>query len=234
MTAAGTAAGTALVTGASRGIGRAVAVRLAERGMDVALLARTQADLDQTQAAIEALGRRAVVLPCDVSRSADVDRAAKAAVRELGPPTVVVSCAGIVRRALVHETTEEDWDRVIDVNLKGTFLVTRALLPSMLEAKRGRFVAIASISATLGSPGQSAYAASKWGVVGFTKSLAEELQGTNLQALVLLPGSVATSMLAGSGFPPQMTAGEVAGVVAYAALDAPDAMNGSAIEIFGP
>jgi 3-oxoacyl-[acyl-carrier protein] reductase len=202
--------------------------------MDVALLARTASELEQTRAAIEPLGRRALVLPCDVSRSADVDRATKAAVRELGPPNVVVSCAGIVRRALVHQTTEEDWDSVIDVNLKGTFLVTRALLPSMLEAKRGRFVAIASISATIGTPGQSAYVASKWGVVGFTKSLAEELRETGLSALALLPGSVATSMLAGSGFPPQMTAAEVAGVVAYAALDAPDAMNGSAIEMFGP
>jgi len=229
-----TGAGAALVTGAGRGIGRAVAIRLAERGMDVALLARTASELEQTRAAIEPLGPRALVLPCDVSRSADVDRAAKAAVRELGPPRVVVSCAGIVRRALVHQTTEEDWDSVIDVNLKGTFLVTRALLPSMLEAKRGRFVAIASISATIGSPGQSAYAASKWGLVGFTKSLAEELRETGLSALALLPGSVATSMLAGSGFPPQMTAAEVAGVVAYAALDAPDAMNGSAIEMFGP
>ena len=222
------------MTGAGRGIGRAVAIRLAERGMDVALLARTASELEETRAAIEPLGRRALVLPCDVSRSADVDRATKAAVRELGPPRVVVSCAGIVRRALVHQTTEEDWDSVIDVNLKGTFLVTRALLPSMLEAKRGRFVAIVSISATIGSPGQSAYAASKWGVVGFTKSLAEELRETGLSALALLPGSVATSMLAGSGFPPQMTAAEVAGVVAYAALDAPDAMNGSAIEMFGP
>jgi 3-oxoacyl-[acyl-carrier protein] reductase len=99
---------------------------------------------------------------------------------------------------------------------------------------RGRLVAIASISATLGTPRQSAYVASKWGVVGFTKSLAEELRGTQLQAMVLLPGSVDTSMLVGSGFAPQMTAMDVAGAVEYAAIDAPDAMNGSAIEIFGP
>jgi 3-oxoacyl-[acyl-carrier protein] reductase len=200
----------------------------------VALLGRTESELEETRAAIEPLGQRAIALPCDVSRSADVEGAAKAAMRELGPPSVVMNCAGVVHRALVHETAEEDWDRVLDVNLKGTFLVTRAFLPSMLEAKRGRFVAIASISATLGSPKQAAYAASKWGVVGFAKSLAEELRQTPLQSLVLLPGSVATSMLAGSGFAPQMTAADVAGVVVYAALDAPDAMNGSAIEIFGP
>ena len=226
--------GVALVTGAGRGIGRAVAIRLAERGLDVALVSQNATELDETRAAIEPLGRRALVLPCDVSKSSEVERAAKTTVRELGAPRVVVSSAGIVRRARVHETTEEDWDRVMDVNLKGTFLVTRALLPSMLEAKRGRFVAIASISATMGSPRQSAYAASKWGVVGFTKSLAEELRETGLQTLVLLPGSVSTAMLEGSGFPAQMTPDEVAGVVVYAALDAPDAMNGSAIEVFGP
>lgn len=224
---------TAVVTGAGRGIGRAVAIRLAERGMDVALLARTSSELEQTRRAIEPKGPRALVVPCDVSTSADVDRAVRVVLSDLGPPKVVVSCAGIVHRAMVHETTEEDWDRVIDVNLKGTFLVTRALLPSMLAEKRGRFVAIASISATLGTARQSAYVASKWGVVGFTKSLAEELRHTNLQTLVLLPGSVATSMLVGSGFPPRMTAEDVAGVAAYAALDAPDAMNGSAIEVFG-
>jgi NAD(P)-dependent dehydrogenase (short-subunit alcohol dehydrogenase family) len=226
--------GVALVTGAGRGIGRAVAIRLAERGLDVALVSRSATELEETRAAIEPLGRRALVLPCDVSKSSEVDRAANATVRELGTPRVVVSSAGIVRRALVKDTTEEDWDRVMDVNLKGTFLVTRALLPSMLEAKRGRFVAIASISATIGSPRQSAYAASKWGVVGFTKSLAEELRETGLQTLAVLPGSVSTAMLEGSGFPARMTPEEVAGVVVYAALDAPDAMNGSAIEVFGP
>jgi 3-oxoacyl-[acyl-carrier protein] reductase len=224
----------AVVTGAGRGIGRAVAIRLAERGLDVALLARTATELEATRAAIEPLGRKALVLPCDVSKKDDVDRAVSAALRELGSPEAVVSSAGIVRRGLVHETAEEDWDAVIDVNLKGTFLVTRALLPAMLRSRRGRFVAIASISATMGTPGQSAYAAAKWGVVGFTKSLAEELRGTGLQTLAILPGSVSTSMLQGSGFAPKMTPEDVAGLVLYAALDAPDAMNGSAVEIFGP
>jgi 3-oxoacyl-[acyl-carrier protein] reductase len=139
-----------------------------------------------------------------------------------------------VRRALVHEMTEKDWDDVVDVNLKGTFLCARAWLPSMLDARRGRFIAIASISSTMGTARQSAYAAAKWGVVGFTKSLAEELRGTGLQAMALMPGSVSTSMLDGSGFSPQMTPEDVAGLVVYAALDAPDAMNGSAVEVFGP
>jgi 3-oxoacyl-[acyl-carrier protein] reductase len=147
---------------------------------------------------------------------------------------VVVNNAGIVRRGAVATLSEEDWDAVIDVNLKGTFLVTRAFLPGMLEKGEGRCVAIASISATLGTPELSAYCAAKWGVVGFTKALAEELRGTGLQALCVLPGSVDTEMLKESTFPAQMTPEHVAGVVAYAALDAPSAMNGSAIELFGP
>jgi NAD(P)-dependent dehydrogenase (short-subunit alcohol dehydrogenase family) len=224
----------ALVTGAGRGIGRAVAVRLAERGLDVALVARTAIELEETRALIEAVGRRALVLPCDVSKPEDVDRAVRASLMPLGAPEVVVCSAGVVRRALVEEMTEDDWDHVLDVNLTGVFLVARACLPAMRAHGRGRFVAIASISSTLGTAKQSAYAAAKWGVVGFIKSLAEELRGTGLQAVAILPGSVATSMLEGSGFEPQMTPEEVAGLVVYAALDAPDAMNGSAVEIFGP
>jgi 3-oxoacyl-[acyl-carrier protein] reductase len=104
----------------------------------------------------------------------------------------------------------------------------------MKERARGRIVHVGSISSILGTPNLSAYCASKWGVVGFMKSLAEELRGTGLQTMAVLPGSVDTQMLEGSGFVAQMTAEDVAGTITYAALDAPDAMNGSAIEVFGP
>lgn len=227
-------AASALVTGAGRGIGRAVAITLAERGLDVALLARGLAELDATKAAIEALGRRALVLGCDVSKRAEVERAASLALGAFGVPRVVVNNAGGILRSLVYEMTEADWDAVVDVNLKGVFLVTRALLPAMLKAGNGRLVCVSSISATVGTARQSAYAAAKWGTLGFTKSLAEELRGTGLQTMAVLPGAVATSMLDGSEFAPQMTAEDVARTVVFAALDAPDAMNGSAIEIFGP
>jgi 3-oxoacyl-[acyl-carrier protein] reductase len=225
---------TAVVTGAGRGIGRAVAVLLASRGYDVAILARTVTDLEETAGMILDQGKRAFVLRCDVSRAEDVHRAAQEIMRVLSTPVVVVNNAGIVRRALVHAMSEEDWDDVVDGNLKGTFLVTRALLPAMLARGSGRVVAVGSISSTLGTARQSAYAAAKWGVVGFIKSLAEELRGTGLQAMTVLPGAVATKMLEGSGFRPEMTAEDVARLVVYAALDAPAAMNGSAIEMFGP
>jgi 3-oxoacyl-[acyl-carrier protein] reductase len=148
-------------------------------------------------------------------------------------PRVVVANAGVVHRALVHEMTEEAWDEDVDVCMKGTFLTARAFLPKMLEARRGRFVGIASISSTVGSARQSAYCAAKWGTVGFVKSLAEELRGTGLQAMCLLPGSVDTDMLKGSGFHPAMQPEDVAKSVAWLALEAPDAMNGSSVEMFG-
>jgi 3-oxoacyl-[acyl-carrier protein] reductase len=224
----------AVVTGAGRGIGRAVALRLAERGCDLALLARTAEQVEEVAAEVTTRGGRAIALRCDVANAGEVTRAAEAITRDLGVPRVVVSNAGIVRRSLVVETSEEDWDRVVDVNLKGAFLVARAMLPAMIAKKRGRFVAVASISSTLGTARQSAYCAAKWGLVGFIKSLAEELRPHGLQAMSVLPGSVDTEMLKGSGFTAQMTPEDVASLVVYAALDAPAAMNGSAVEMFGP
>lgn len=224
----------AIVTGAGRGIGRAVALALADRGLDVALVGRTPAHLEDVAALVRARGRRALVLPGDVSRAAEVQGAVDATLRELGAPAAVIANAGIVRRATVETLDEATWDEVLDVNLKGTFLLARATLPAMRAAGRGRFVAVASISATLGTPRLSAYCASKWGTVGFVKALAEELRGSGLQAMAVSPGSVDTAMLEGSGFAPAMQPEDVARTVTFLALDAPDAMNGSAVEVFGP
>jgi len=224
----------AVVTGAGRGIGRAIAIDLARRGLDVALLARTDVELEEAATRVKAEDKRALVVRCDVTKASDVAHAAERVLGELGPPNVVVANAGVVARALVTEMDEADWDRVLAVSLKGTFLTARAFVPSMVEHKRGRFIAMGSISSTVGTARQSAYCAAKWGVVGFVKSLAEEVRGTGVQAMVVLPGSVETDMLRASGFSPEMTPEHVAKVVAFAALDAPDAMNGSAIEMFGP
>ena len=224
----------AVVTGGGRGIGRAISLTLADRGCDVAVLGRDPAGIASTVEEVVRRGRRAVAIRCDVSRSADVDRAASRVLAELGAPAIVVPNAGIVHRISVVDMTEAQWDEVLDVNLKGTFLVVRALLRPMLAEKRGRFVAIGSISGTMGTPRLSAYCASKWGLVGLVKSLAEELRGTGLQSMCVMPGSVDTDMLRGSGFSPAMTPEDVARIVAWVALDAPDAMNGSCVDAFGP
>jgi 3-oxoacyl-[acyl-carrier protein] reductase len=225
---------TAVVTGAGQGIGRSIALGLAARGQDIALLGRHLDALESVAAEIKKIGRAVLPIHCDVSNASEVERARDEVIGAFGAPNVVVNNAGVAHRASVVEMTEKDWDHVLDVNLKGSFLVTRAFLPSMITRKKGRFVAISSISATGGTARMSAYCASKWGLVGFVKSLAEELRGTGLQSLAVLPGSVDTAMLVGSGFSPDMTPDEVAGLVVYAALDAPSAMNGSAIEMFGP
>ena len=225
----------AVVTGAGSGIGRATALAFAGRGVDVALVGRTEETLQATKAEAERAGVRAFVARADVSVSAEVQRAIKAILASAGTPNVVVNNAGIVGvKRSVEDTGEAEWDSVLGVNLKGVFLVTRALLPSMRALARGRIVTIASISATLGTAGLAPYCASKWGVVGFSKALAEELRGSGLQAMAVLPGSVDTPMAKVGGFPPQMSPDDVARVVAFVSLDAPAAMNGSAVECFGP
>lgn len=223
----------AVVTGASRGIGKATARALSARGYAVALLSRSKAGIDALKKEIVAKGGRAVAIACDVSNDARVQKAAKEVLANLGIPDVVVNNAGIVKRAPVATQTNAIWDETLATNLSGAFYVTRAFLPSMLRAKRGRFVQVASISSTLGTANMSAYCASKWGLVGFTKALAEELRGTKLVTMAILPGSVDTDMLVGSGFAPAMTADDVASTIVYLGVDAPSSMNGSAVEMFG-
>ncbi len=226
---------TAVVTGAGSGIGRAIALALGRRGLDVALVGRTASTLRETAAEIDESRVKTVVAVADVRSTAEVERAAAEIARSLGTPRVLVHNAGIAgRKSPIEQLTDADLDEVIATNLRSLFVVTRAFLPAMRAERLGRIVTVASISSTLGSPGLAPYAASKWGAVGFTKSLAEELRGSGLQAMAVLPGSVDTPMVKIGGFPPQMAPTDVAGVVAYLALDAPDAMNGSSVECFGP
>jgi 3-oxoacyl-[acyl-carrier protein] reductase len=171
---------------------------------------------------------------CDVSDAKSVDRLRAAAESWFGGPArVLVNNAGIALRALAHEMDEAAWNAVLDVNLKGTWLCTRAFLPAMLARGAGRIVNVASISSTLGTPRMSAYCAAKWGVIGLTKSVAEETRDAGVQTMAVMPGSVDTDMLKGSGFDARMTADEVARTIEFLALDAPAAMTGSAVEMFG-
>lgn len=224
----------ALVTGAGRGVGRAVAVALARRGFRLALLGRPSARHAEGAAEVAAAGGHAPLeVFADFLDASALEQAAARVVTELGAPSVVVHNAGLVVRARVEETSVREWDEQLGVNLRAPFVLTRALLPSMRAAGHGRFVFIGSISGTLGSPGAAAYAASKWGLTGLCKSLAEELKDSGLMACAVLPGSIDTDMLKGSPYPARMSAQDVAKTVEFLAVDAPLAHNGAVVEMFG-
>ena len=224
----------ALITGAGRGVGRAVALALAKRGLQLALVGRPSPQHADAVAQLQQVaGRAPFEVFADFQDAAALERAAQSVVAELGPPAVVVHNAGVVVRARIEDTSIAAWDEQLDVNLRAPFVLTRALLPSMRAARHGRFVFIGSISGTLGSPGAAAYAASKWGLTGFVKSLAEELSDSGLMACAVLPGSIDTDMLKGAPFPARMSAADVAKSVEFLALDAPLAHNGAVVEMFG-
>jgi len=217
----------ALVTGASRGIGRATALELARKGVELTVLGRPSAALDEV---VKATGATAVA--CELTDPERVIAAAREALAS-GVPDVVIHNAGIIERATIEDTSLESFERQLAVNLRAPFVLTRELLPSLRAAGRGRIVFIGSIASTMGTARAATYCASKWGLVGLMKSLAEELSGTGLSTLAVLPGSVDTEMLAGSGFDPRMTAEDVAHTVAWYALEAPLAHNGGVVELFG-
>jgi 3-oxoacyl-[acyl-carrier protein] reductase len=222
-------AATAIVTGGGRGIGEAVARALTARGLAVTVFARTEAEVR----AVASSGGAALAVAGDVSREVDVARLLQAHERALGPCHVLVNGAGILVRGAVDALEPAAWRACLEVNLTGAFLCARAVVPGMKARRRGRIVSLASISATLGTPEASAYNASKWGLLGLTRCLAEELRRHGVQALSVSPGSTDTAMLRQTPFPAAMSAAEVAGVVVYAALDAPAAMTGANLEVFG-
>ncbi|MGV9194009.1 SDR family oxidoreductase [Microbacterium sp. MC2] len=184
---------TAIVTGAARGIGAATAQRLAADGFAVAVLDLDAAACADTVAAIEAAGGRALAVGANVADSAAVAAAVETIVAELGAPTVLVNNAGIIRDNLLFKMTEDDWDAVLTVHLRGAFLMTKAVQAHMVEAGWGRIVNLSSTSA-LGNRGQANYAAAKAGMQGFTKTLAIELGRFGVTANAIAPGFIQTDM----------------------------------------
>ena len=224
---------TALVTGGSRGIGRAVAERLALHGAAVAVLSTTPEGSLAVSDALRKQGSRSLALTADVADPRALDGAVAEVERTLGPVDVLVNDAGIALRRDVAEMTDAEWDRVLAVNLSGPFYLSRRCVPAMAERGWGRVVNVSSISGRLGSPGMTAYCASKWGLNGFTQALAAEVKSRGVLVTAVLPGSVDTEMLRGSGWAPEMSAVEVAEVVAFLCTQAPLAMSGSLVEMFG-
>jgi len=185
---------TALVTGGAQGIGREIALLFAREGADLALLDRDAEALEKTRLEAEALGRRALAFAVDVSSAAATQEAVNKIIDSMGKIDILVNNAGIARDTFLLRMSEADWDAVIAVNLKGTFNMTRAVARAMLKKRAGRIINIASVIGLVGNAGQANYAASKAGVIGFTKSVAKELASRGITANAIAPGFIETRM----------------------------------------
>ena len=193
MTSTDTGVRTAVVTGAARGIGAAVAARLAADGFAVAAVDLEEAATLDTVSAIRAQGQPALGLGFDVSDADAVEAGVARVVEQLGPPTVLVNNAGVTRDNLLFKMSVDDWDQVLNVHLRGSFLMSRAVQKHMVDARWGRIVSLSSVSA-LGNRGQANYSAAKAGLQGFTRTLAIELGPFGITANAIAPGFIATAM----------------------------------------
>jgi NAD(P)-dependent dehydrogenase (short-subunit alcohol dehydrogenase family) len=183
----------ALVTGASSGLGRATAIALARAGADVAIVARSEEELDSVRGEITKVGRRALVLPVDLASVDDTTEAVRQSVEELGRVDVLVNAAGTDTPGTVEALDIEGWDRTLAVNLRAPFLLSKAAFPHMREAGGGTIINISSVAGKKGWANASAYCASKFGLTGFTEALADEGKEHGIRAIVLYPGAMATN-----------------------------------------
>jgi len=235
----------ALVTGAARGIGRAIAEKFAAEGADLALCDLNQDWLNDTAKAITDKGRKVACFAVDVSKAADVQATVDAVLKAFGKIDVLVNNAGITRDGFLVRMSEADWDAVLAVNLKGTFLFTKAVSKFMLKQRSGVMVNVASIIGLVGNAGQCNYAASKAGVIAFTKSVAKELASRTIRVNAVAPGYIQTKMtetlpedirkkmleaipVARFGVPD-----DVANVVLFLASDASAYMTGQVLSVCG-
>ena len=235
----------AIVTGASRGIGEAIAKALAAQGRHVVLVARGAEKLESVKSEIESAGGSASVKTCDVSDAASVEAMVSGVYEEHGRLDILVNNAGITRDTLVMRMSDEQFDEVINVNLKSAFVACRAASKPMVRGKWGRIINIASVAGLVGNAGQVNYAASKSALLGMTKSLAKELAGKNITANVVAPGFVETDMTEGlpdavkegvKVFTPLKRMGvaeEIAGAVAYFASEGASYTTGQVLAVDG-
>ncbi len=236
----------ALVTGGSRGIGRAIAERLAESGHRIVVnYSSNQEAAEEVVSGIESSGGSALAVQADVSVRDDVDALFESAIAAFGPVEILVNNAGITRDNLLLRMTDDDFDRVIATNLRSTFLCTKAAVRGMLRARWGRVISIASVAGISGNPGQANYAASKAGIIGFSKSIAKEVGSRGITSNVIAPGFIATDMTDGLGDEVKNTAvasislgrfgapGEVAAAVDFLASDGGGYITGQVLAVDG-
>jgi 3-oxoacyl-[acyl-carrier protein] reductase len=235
----------ALVTGAARGIGAATALALAEAGARVALVDRDAEGIERTADAIGRAGSDALAIPADVTDAPAIERAVDTVVAEWGRLDVLVNNAGIVRDATLGKVSDDDWTATLDVNLRGTMIGTRAALRPMRAAGAGRILSATSVVARMGNYGQTAYAASKAGIIGMTRAWARELGPLGITANAVAPGFIDTEMARGVpekvlGALLQRTAArrlgrpeEVAAVYVFLASDLASFINGAVVGVDG-
>ncbi len=190
---------TALVTGAARGLGRCIAQTLAAAGAQVACVDVNAESLTDTVATIRGAGGTAEPLTCDVTDAGGVAETVDDVLKRWGRLDILVNNAGITRDNVIVRMKDEQWDAVININLRGTFLFTRAAARPMMKSRRGRIINVASVSGLIGNPGQTNYSASKAGVIGLTRTVARELAGRNITVNAVAPGFIATDMTAALG-----------------------------------
>ena len=236
----------ALVTGSTRGIGRAIAETLAKAGAKVVVTGRVEANAREVAAAIAtATGAEVRGLGVDISDAAQAGALVERAEKEFGQVDILVNNAGLTRDNLIMRLKDEDWEAVIDANLRGAFITCRAASRGMMKRRWGRIINIASVVGIIGNKGQSNYAASKAGLIGLTKSIARELASRNVLANVIAPGFIETDMTAAmtaeakatlsAGIPLERlgTPADVAGLVAVLASDLAAYMTGQVIVVDG-
>ncbi len=186
----------AVVTGAGRGIGRGIALKFAAEGADVVCVSRTVENSEKVANEVRALGRKAWAVAVDVSDANAVAAAAKQILTDASRVDILVNNAGVTRDGLLMRMSEADWDTVLDTNLKGAFLVTKAFTRAFLKQSSGRIINVASVIGLIGNAGQINYAASKAGLIGFTKSVARELASRGITCNAIAPGFIETDMTA--------------------------------------
>jgi 2-hydroxycyclohexanecarboxyl-CoA dehydrogenase len=228
-----------LVTGAGRGIGRSIALRFAEEGARVALVARTPAELERTAEQVAALGARALVIPGDITAAGDAERAVDLAESEIGPIDVMINNAGMFLWRPFLKLTPADWDRVISTNLTGTANFCRAVLPGMVERGRGRIVNVSSVHGLRGDANLTAHSAAKFGIIGLTQSLAREFRTNNIAVNAVCPGAVdnktdeTAEVDRSLPLSQKLWPRDVARTVLFLASDDAAGITGAALEVYG-